>query len=198
MNKWFFLFIALLLNYSQFLYSNSRDSYYQLTKVDYTFSTIFDMTWQDQPAGKVLKSAFNLITEYELYNRFGLYEAKGSCRLVSLGVLFSWATIIDLYDIDNRPIGFIEGKFFTKEAAQFNFYNETKQIIGIAILHLENQQFKIIDPIDGHVCATLTYEKTSQHPNLTVIYKTEKIPETFLKIFSAFICDVQKNLIEID
>ncbi|MBS4163226.1 Uncharacterized protein PRO82_000526 [Candidatus Protochlamydia amoebophila] len=198
LNKSIYLFTILILGLYKPTYSLESESYYQVSKEEHTFSTIFDMTWQKQPVGTVVKSVFHLTTEYDLYNRFGLYEAKGICRLISLGTFFSWGTAIDLFDIDNRLIGFIEGKFFTQEAAQFNFYNEAKKLIAIAILYPKDKQFKIVDPIYHHLIASLTYQKTNDNMDLIAIYKPKKIPAPYLKIFSAFACDANEYLIKID
>ncbi len=169
-------------------------SHYRIDKSDYTFSTVFDITHDKQPMGSVVKSIFHVATQYDLYNRFGLFEGHGACHIFCLGFLYAWGAKIDVFNIDGDKVGLIDGQFFTKEPAKFNFYNEEDTCIAMAFLSSNCMEFCVVDPDNSAlVLARLSrnfVEDAVDNWDM-VVYHPERIPLSMLKIFSAFACDTQ-------
>lgn len=169
---------------------------YRVTRSDYTFSSVFDMTNEKTNFGSVVKSVFHVATHYDSYDRYGLYQGQGICRILTLGLIYTWATEVDIYDAHGDRIGMIDGQVMSAEPAKFSFYDAEGNRICIAYLDQNCMGFAFVDPDNSaFVLARLNrnfildtmdnWEATLYHP--------ERLPKLFLKIFAGFACDTQND-----
>ena len=169
---------------------------FNVTRSDYTFSTVFDMTSEKQNFGSIVKSIFHISTHYDSYDRYGLYEGQGICRMVTLGLIYSWATEIDIYNKQGIRIGMIDGQVMSAEPAKFSFYDAADNRLCIAYLDLNCMSFVLVDPENtSFVLARLTRNfilDTVDNWDIA-LYHPEKMPLKFIKIFAAFACDTQDS-----
>ncbi len=194
---WLGLFGFLLL--TQFCVIEAKErhhgtNYYHVIRSDYTFSTVFDMASDEEPIGSVVKSLFHLTTQYDSYDSFGVYKGNGICRLFCLGVFYTWATEIDLYDENGQYEGMIDGQVVSSEPAKFSFYNKQGQKIAIGYLDQNCMGFSLVDPNHStFVLARLTRNfilDTVDNWDVA-IYHPDRISPLLVKIFAAFVCDTQ-------
>lgn len=188
----FFSFLFVLLIASSYAEPNVG---FRIHRSDYTFSTVFDMSYEQQPLGSIVKNAFHVATHYDLYNRFGLYEGQGVCRILCLGLLYSWGTEIDIYDVDpTKKVGMIDGQYATTEPAKFSFYDGNGERIAIAYLDKNCAGFTLLDPensslILGRLTRNFIVDTIDTWD--IEIYFPERLPMPMMKIFAAFACDTQ-------
>ena len=169
---------------------------YRVTRSDYTFSTVFDLASEKHPVGSVVKSVFHTAKHYDSYDRYGLFEGQGICGLGPLGLFYSWAAEIVLYNAYGEIIGRISGQLISSEPAKFGFYDALDNQICIAYLDQNCMGFVLVDPDNSaFVLARLTRNfilDTIDNWDVSIYYP-ERIPSKFVKIFSAFVCDTQNN-----
>lgn len=110
---------------------------------NYLVSTVFEINGKDRFLGSIIKESLHLRTQYDLYDEAGGLEAKGICRFLSLGTIFSWGTSIDVYDEREKQIGAIEGQVITGAAAKFNIYDAAGAHVAIAYLDRSGAAFTI-------------------------------------------------------
>lgn len=190
--------LLLLTSFSQMNASeiSSTSPHYRVTRSDYTFSTVFDMSTDKESMGSIVKSIFNVATHYDSYDRFGLYKGTGSCRLFCLGLFYTWATEIDVYDEQGQYTGMIDGQVVSAEPAKFSFYNSDGQRVAIGYLDQNSMGFSLVDPDNAaFVLARLTRNFIVDTVDSwdVVIYHPERIPSPLVKIFAAFVCDTQDS-----
>ncbi|WP_068467541.1 hypothetical protein [Candidatus Protochlamydia phocaeensis] len=199
LNKWIGLFLLLLGSWICTVEANEPPPspiHYRVSRIDYTFSSVFDMVKDKQPMGNVVKSVFHIATHYDAYDRFGLYEGQGVCRILCLGLFYAWGTEIDIYDAHDRKIGFIDGQVATAEPAKFSFYNAAGERVAIAYLDQNCMGFSVVDPNNtSFVLARLTRNFIPGFPDTwdVVLYYPDLLPPCFVKIFAAFACDSQNR-----
>ncbi|MFA6916240.1 MAG: hypothetical protein WC222_07570 [Parachlamydiales bacterium] len=161
---------------------------------DYTFCRIFEFFAGAQQHGSVIKSSFHLRTHYDLYDKHGVFEAQAIYQLRPLSMLFTWAAVINIYDLDGNYLGQIDGQAMTTESAKFNIYNSSGERIAIAYLDENAMGFSVVSPSNSaFLLANLKrkfVKKMPDHWDVSVFEK-ELIPPLFVKIFSAFVCDRQ-------
>ena len=169
---------------------------YRVTRSDYTFSTIFDMATDKNLVGSVVKSVFHIATHYDAYDRFGIYEGEGICRLFCLGLFYTWGTEIDLYNAEGEKVGMIDGQVMSSETAQFSFYDAFGQRVAIGYLDQNCMGFSLVDPNNSSfILARLSRNfilDTIDNWDV-VIYHPERISPRLVKIFAAFACDTQNK-----
>ena len=168
---------------------------FKVYEQDYTFSRVFEMGSNEGLMGSVSKSFFRVRTNYDLYNRRGDFEAVGICRVLTLGLIYSWATEMDLYDHQNQWIGLIDGQMMTSSEAKFSIYDANYNRIGIAYLDNTFASFTIVDPKnERHILISLKRNFIADTvDNWDVnIYERDVIDMRILKIFAAFAVDTQK------
>ncbi|MDF2549905.1 MAG: hypothetical protein K0S07_972 [Chlamydiales bacterium] len=169
---------------------------YRVTRSDYVFSTVFNMETDKGLIGSVVKSSFHLKTNYDSYDRSGLYEGRGIYRLVSLGLFYSWATEIDIYNLEDEKIGMIDGQIWTTGPAKFSFYDASDQCVAIAYLDKNRLGFTLVDPnYPSFTIARLTrnFIRDTVDNWDVVIYHPDLIPAELVKIFATFACDTQNK-----
>lgn len=167
---------------------------FKVYRRDYTFSRVFEFFHGTGLHGSVIKSALHLRTHYDLYDRHGIFEAQAICAIRPLGSLFTWATVINIYDLDGNDLGQINGQVLTTEAAKFNFYNSNGECIAIGYLDENAMGFSIVSPKNSaFLLAGLKrkfVKKMPDHWDVSVFEK-ELISPVLVKIFAAFVCDRQ-------
>lgn len=163
----------------------------------YLMSTYFEMEADDVDPGVIIKSRLAHIsfrTHYDFYQS-GKHKATGICRLMCLGLFFSWATEIDIYDPSGAPLGVIDGQFMTTAAARFSIYDSAYQHCGIAFLDLDRTGFIIVDP-NNETRYIARFQRIFQEDLIDHwecrIYDKEAIDIRILKIFAAFAIDHQE------
>lgn len=177
-------------------FSYAQTINYKVTRSDYTFSTIFDMATEKSNFGTIVKSVFHIATHYDSYDRFGLYEGQGICRMATLGLFYTWATEIDIYDSHGNRIGMIDGQVISTEPAKFSIYDAANNRICIAYLDKNCMHFELVDPHNSAlIIARLTRNFIADTlDNWDVsLYRPDLLPKEFLKIFAAFACDTQNK-----
>ena len=198
-----FLFIGFFAFFSQGFSSSEGDDdsslKFKVYEQDYTFSTVYEMGSGEGLMGSVSKSVFHIRTNYDLYDKKGAFEAVGICRVLTLGLIYSWATEMDLYDSNGQHIGVIDGQLMTSSQAKFSIYDSTQKRVGIAYLDNTCSAFTIVDPDnERHILASLKRNFVADTiDNWEVsIYERDVIDVRIIKIFSAFAVDTQKDFKE--
>lgn len=170
--------------------------HYRVTRNDYTFSTVFEMASDKHSLGSVVKNVFHITTHYDAYDRYGLYEGQGICRLFCLGLFYTWGTEIDIYSSNGEKMGLIDGQMMSSEPAKFSFYDALGQRVAIAYLDQNCMGFSIVDPNNS----TFILARLNRNYILdtidnwdVAIYCPERIPLKWIKIFAAFVCDTQNE-----
>ncbi|MEI8125017.1 MAG: hypothetical protein WCG42_04630, partial [Parachlamydiaceae bacterium] len=179
--------------------TNTAPINFKVYQQDYAFSTVFELSSNEGIFGNVCKSSFRIRTNYDLYNQRGDCEAIGICRVLTLGVIYSWATEIDIYDINNQYVGMIDGQVVTGSGAKFSIYDLFGNRTGIAYLDRTFASFTIVHPDnESFILASFKrvfIENTIDHWDVT-IYEKEAIDVRILKIFAAFAVDSQEHFKE--
>ena len=177
-------------------YSKNESLNFQVVRSDYTFSSVFDMANEKVNFGSVVKSIFHITTHYDSYDRYGLYEGQGICRLVTLGLIYPWATKIDIYNLNGIKMGMIDGQVLYSEPVIFAFYDAEDHQICLAYLDQNGMGFVLTDPENpGVVFARLKRHALSDNPDHwdISVYHPDRLPLKFVKIFAAFVCDKQNK-----
>lgn len=188
----FKLLLFLLLTSVAFGATQSPFSY-SVIKNPYRFSTYFELMGKEGYEGRVVSNFFHVRTTYDLYNAEGMYEGQGICRALSLGVLFSWARDLDLYDARGIYIGMIQGKVMTTTSAKFNLYDAAGQLIGSAYQNRNQSSFNLLDPSPmERMLGVIKRNATADEWEVT-LYDSTAIDHRQLKILSAFIADHQNS-----
>jgi hypothetical protein len=168
--------------------------HYHITYSEDTFGTIFEMANEKVNFGSVVKSVFHLSPNYDSYDRYGLYQASGVCRMMTLGVIYPWASEIDIYDVHSRKIGMITGHVFCTERAKFSFFDAQEKCVYIASLDRNDKCFVIVDANDPeNILARITCNTHVESTNFwdVTLYQPDLLPLKFLNIFAAFVSDSQ-------
>lgn len=200
MKHYFYIFIlSFLLNTQIHADASVSPIHYNTTRNDYTFSTTFEMANQLGSQGIVVKNIYHLTAHYDVYDRYGLFEAQGICRFFGnggLGLVFKWAAIIDVHDDQGNYVGYFDGQVLTTEHAKFNFYNSERELIAVAYLDHNSLGFSLVDPKKPHeILARLSrhfIEGTVDYWDVT-IYDAERLSPILIKVFAAFACDTQNS-----
>jgi hypothetical protein len=198
MKHFFKLLFGLVLFFSFHLAAASKTIEFQIHEKEYRFSNYFELDSKDAPQGLVVKSHFaklNLRPHYDLYDRQGTWQATGVSRLLCLGVIYSWATEIDVYDTEGRAVGLIDGQVMTTTSARFSIYDGNSTLTGIAYMDRANMGFTILDPDnERHILARLQrifIQGVPDHWECQV-YEPDAIDLRIIKIFAAFAVDHQE------
>lgn len=168
---------------------------FKVYEQDYMFSKVFEMSSNEGLSGSVCKSFFRVRTNYDLYDRKGEFEAMGICRVLTLGLIYSWATEMDIYGQNGQYIGLVDGQMMTTAEAKFSLYDASLNRIGIVYLDETFVSFTIVDPNnERHVLASLKRNFIADTvDNWDVnIYEKEAVDLRMIKIFAAFAVDTQK------
>jgi hypothetical protein len=193
------LLFCLSLFFSPLLAATPKTIEFAIHEKEYRFSNYFDLASKDNaPQGLVIKTHFaklNLRPHYDLYDRSGQWRARGVCRLLCLGVFYSWATEIDVYDTEGKTIGVIDGQVMTTTSARFSIYDGNSFLKGIAYMDRLNMGFTILDPNNEmHILARFQRIFVRDVPDHweCQVYEPDAIDLSIIKIFAAFAVDHQE------
>ena len=156
-----------------------------------------DTTYPATYPGSVKKSSFRIRTNYDLSNQEG-WQATGITRLLSLGVVYPWATDIDIYDTRGVKIGLIDGSIATIEAARFDLYNyneagEATQV-AVVLANANFTHFSVTSPGNYLPIAELTRNKKDNIWRVTVI-APDIIDDRIIRIFAGFVVNYQDKFL---
>jgi hypothetical protein len=143
--------------------------------------------------GKIKKSVFRMKTTYDLSDANG-WQATGSIRLISLGLVYSWASVIDIYDTRGVKIGVISGSMATLESAKFALYsydeNGYSSLVGIALANADFTHFAITTPQNSLSIADLQRD-LSKNVWTVLVTTPGIIDDRLVRIFAGFLVDYQ-------
>lgn len=159
--------------------------------------TAGNATYEGTYPGSIKKSAFRIRTNYDLSDRHG-WQATGITRLLSLGVVYSWATDIDIYDTRGVRIGFIDGNIATLESAKYNIYSYDEAgkatEVGVALANADFTHFSITTPEQGLPIADLARHMDNARWTVTVI-NPGIIDDRIIRIFAGFVVHFQDKFL---
>ena len=164
---------------------------FEVTKHKHKFSEMYRIKSEKRETylGAVKKSAFRLLTNYDLSNADG-WQATGITRILSVGAIYPWATDIDIYDTRGKQIAMIDGELATFESAKFSLYkySETGKSskIGTAYANADFSHFFIIDNGSNVQIAEL-FRDFSGNQWRVAVYMPEKIDDRLVRIFAGFV-----------
>lgn len=195
--RWIGLFFFMLLNsFNSVAIEEHKEhpNHYYLTLSEHHFYTEFNIQDEKKSWGTVTKSFFHIGAHYDSYDRFGLYEGRGTCQFFSLGTLYTWATEIDLYDDNGDYVGLIHGEVSSAKSGKFRFFNEKGDEFAVGHLDENKTTFSLWDANDSSILlATLILNRGEESiKNWEImIYRPDQISHHMVKIFAAFVCDHQ-------
>lgn len=183
-----------LFGWDEAAFNNYGEPYtFQVIPKEYKFSKEFEFHSQDVPYGRVKSSTFRLRTNYDLADRDG-WQATGVTRLFSLGSMFSWAKQIDIYDTEGTYIGMISGEMLTTAKAKYTLYDCHGAVAGYAYVDNTGDAIAIQDPeISSRAIAHFLRDADKDSWGVSV-YEPEAVDFRILRIFAAFIVDIQTYL----
>lgn len=149
--------------------------------------------------GMIKKSAFRVRTNYDLSNQEG-WQATGITRMLSMGMVYPWATDIDIYDTRGVKIGFIDGNIATLESAKFDLYRYDEQgqatKVGVALANADFTHFSITSPENYLPIAELTRHLHMKDDAWTVtVTVPDTIDDRIIRIFAGFVVNYQDKFL---
>jgi hypothetical protein len=115
----------------------------------FTFSTYYIVNSNTGLQGNIIKSKLSPRTSYEYFDQAGNALSCAYVRMFSLGSVFSWATVMDVYDNNSSHLGSIEGSIFTLLPSKFCLYDASQNLCGLAYMDSDCMGFTISDPINS-------------------------------------------------
>jgi hypothetical protein len=181
---------------------SSKFQKYTIREREYLFSNYFEFMPEIGPLETVVKKRYaglHVTDNYAVYDGKGVWNASGSCRIFCLGLLYSWATEIDVYDQNGKQIGLIDGQVATTAAARFSIYEYdaegVAQLKAIAFMDNEKRSFSIVHPDNyKHSIAFLWrifLPDLRDHWECQV-YEGDLLDPRIIKVFAAFAVDHQE------
>lgn len=162
------------------------------------FSTEFEIISSEVPLGRVKKSKIRVRTNYDLSDRDG-WQATGIARFFSFGMFCNWAKQIDIYDTSGEHIGYIDGRLLTTSAACYSLYDRNDQCFGHAYVDRGGRGVVIQDPeMESRILVYLTriFERDIEDSWEIAVYEPGSIDFRIIRIFSAFMLDLQASFKE--
>ncbi len=168
----------------------------QIKHVLPSYSANFSFNEDNSPTGYVTRTGLLCPRYYyDLFDTNNKLQARGITRFFSLGLFSAKEMDIDIYDSDNRYLGFIEGQFFTLSRAKFIISNNNNEPVAIAYLDSKKVLFLIVSASnEANILAKLTAESFGLTKNCEMTFNS--CPEELkpiLKIFTAFVVDYIEN-----
>ncbi len=162
---------------------------------NYLLSTVFELHSKERFLGSIVKESLNVRTQYDLYNEAGTLQGAGVCRLLTLGVVFSWACEIDVYDQNKELVGVIDGQVATSAAAKFSIYDAAGTRVGIAYLDRTNAAFTIVDPVNElrHLASFRRNFVQNIVDHWDVKVYSDAVDIRLIKVFAGFAIDSQDH-----
>ncbi|MBA3721869.1 MAG: hypothetical protein H0W88_05655 [Parachlamydiaceae bacterium] len=169
----------------------------KFTERRYPFHTHYKLESPEGHLGEIIREKMDVKSHFSFYGHRDDHEliAIASVRFFTLGQLFKWSNIIDIYSPSNELLGKIKGCFLTTSPAKFEFYNNSEELLGIALMDEDSRGFNLLSPIDNFIIARYTRiinEDGSEYWLLN-IYQPDIIPSSFYSLFGAFIFDKEED-----
>lgn len=172
---------------------------FNVVKHEYTFSTEFELEWQGKQYAHVIKSAFNLRSQYDIYDADGEFAGTGIGSWIptfGLGWLYSWAADFTICDSQGVYLGTIHGTLYTDAVAKFIFTDATNSRIAVAYMDKERTTFTIHSP--GNITKKILELGRQVVPYkkdywTLLLYNDSIIPPQMVQIFAVFACDRQDD-----
>lgn len=114
----------------------------------YTFSDHYEIDSDLGHQGNLVKTKLALRTSYEYYTHEGELSSSAYLRIFSLGSLYTWASVLDVYDTVGGRVGLIEGAILTFQPSKFNLYDPGNQLVGTAYMDHDRMGFTLCDPVN--------------------------------------------------
>jgi hypothetical protein len=147
--------------------------------------------------GVVKKSAFRIRTNYDLSDQNG-WQATGITRILSMGMMYSWATDIDIYDTRNVKIGFIDGSIATVESARYDLYSYDEEgqaiQVGVALANVDFTNFSISTPGNYLPIGELNRDLKNNFWTVTIT-EPGVIDDRIIRIFAGFVVNYQDKFL---
>lgn len=171
----------------------------------FPYYTYFDMDSSEKHLGNVTKEKYEIWTHYRYYGheRDKDLLANAYIRLFSLGQLFSWSSVMDIYNTSETHLGTIEGCWLTLAPAKFEFYNSQHDLLAIGYMDEDKMGITLStpqeQPIARYHCIfqnlTPTVDQITSHWVLNVSNR-DILPASFLLFFGAFLVDHESHFEE--
>jgi hypothetical protein len=150
-------------------------------------------SYQSTYPGTIKNSSFRVRTNYDLSNQQG-WQATGITRMLSMGLVYPWATDIDIYDTRGTLIGMIDGSMATLESARFDLYsydeNGEATQVGVALSNADFSHFAITSPGNYLPIAELSRDMKYNNWRVTVT-APQIIDDRIIRIFAGFVVNYQ-------
>ena len=176
-------------------YQSIESYHFKIQKKNYLFSSFFEIDSEDTYRGNVKKSMFRFKDSYDLSDLNG-WCATGTKRNFSLGYIFNWAAVIDIWGVHKEWLGKITGRLFTSAKACFDLYNRDYDLVGIAHIDLDGKGVTIVKP-DNETYTLARFDRVfvqdvEDHWNI-VVYEPKELDDRLIRVFAAFCLDVQDS-----
>lgn len=113
---------------------------------DFMLSTYYQIDSDETPLGNIIKTKLSLRTSYEYHYSNGALGSNAYLRIMSLGSMFTWAGVMDIYDENGDRLGLIEGAVVTLLPSKFSFYDNNNKLVAVAYMDKDCMGFTITDP----------------------------------------------------
>lgn len=162
----------------------------------FTFSSYYEIHSDLGFQGNIIKSKLVLRTAYQYFDQNGQLGASAYLRLFSLGSLYTWAGVLDIYDSEGNLLGLIEGAILTLLPSKFHLYNAKNELIGTAYMDRDAMGFTVSDPL--HEIKTIAnfrriFVKDVTDHWVISINDPDAIDVRLLYAFGAFVLDNQND-----
>lgn len=162
----------------------------------YAFSDCYEIESGGFYQGSLIKSKVALRNTYEFHDQSGVMVSSAYLRILSLGSLYTWAGVLDIYDFEGNTIGCIQGTMLTTLPAKFSFYNENNELVATAYMDRASLGFNIVDPKNERVSLARMHRifiKDFVDPWVITMNDGDALDLRLLCSFAAFILDNQSK-----
>jgi len=147
--------------------------------------------------GKIIRTGFMCPRYYyDLYDNDEGFTARGITRAFSLGLIYSRATDIDIYDNQDNVIGMIIGKILKRSRIKFNFYDAYQNPTATAYINGETNDIILVSANNpSKILAKFTGQSFGEvgYINIDFISGDTTIDVRIIKVFAAFVSDFYEN-----
>lgn len=162
----------------------------------FTLTDYYEIDSTAGPQGNLIKTKLSLWTNYQYYDQAGQHAAAAYLRIFSLGSLYTWAGVLDVYDSNENRIGLIEGAILTLLPSKFSFYNANNELVGMAYMDQDCMGFTLSDP--KNETKTIAnyrriFEKDVIDHWVITINDSDAVDLRLLYSFGAFVLDNQSD-----
>lgn len=177
---------------------------FRVAKQAYWFSAEFNIDMLDKddvgiPKGHVTRTG--TLTPWYTYDYVDLHGnriAYGVTRALSLGLIAPSQICIDVYNAGNRPIGKIEGQFFTWSRAKFVVADQNNHIKTVAYLGEDSQNIIFVAPENEGRIIGSAHDFDSYGGIAFCDVKMENfqlLQDPLMVIFSSFVADYNQSFV---